>query len=156
VVDHTAWLNSILGIPGLDVPWRMLSLLVLCFFGTGLAFAPLRHAALARTRSSAAQFPDELEPTIDRSFIPTVNTFDPDKINPESFHGFLMSEFVAIVGDARGQIELDQFYTWKSSNGIVFTKEEVAELWESILGSPTAPCSLEKMIEINRIIDEQL
>jgi len=134
----------------------LLALLVLCLFGAGLAFAPLRYGnpRALRILSTPSDWPGE--PTIDRSFIPTVNTFDPDKIDPESFHGFLKSEFVSIVGDARGQIDIDQFFKWKSSYGIIFTKDEVADLWESILGSPTAPCSLEKMIEINRIIDEQL
>ena len=100
-------------------------------------------------------FPPGSSP-ISSSFIPTVNTFDPDKINSESFHGFLKSEFESMSGgDARGKISFIQFYKWKSKNGLVFAEEEVHDLWEDILDEREALCDLERFIKLNFIIDEQ-
>lgn len=91
---------------------------------------------------------------ISKNFIPTV--FDPDRIDPESFHGFLKAEFESMTGgNARGSISFDQFFVWKSKNGLVFAREEIADLWEEVLGERLAVCSLEMMIKINLIIDEQ-
>lgn len=99
---------------------------------------------------------------ITSGFIPTVNTFDPDKIDPESFQGFLKEEFSRVTGSVKVLMSFDQFYAWKSKNGIVLSVEEVHDIWEAILdkgylADPNdAACSLELFIKINLTIDEML
>ena len=96
-------------------------------------------------------------------FIPTVNTFDPDKIPVDSFAWFLKEEFVRVTGsdDAKVQMTFNQFFDWRSTMGTNLTVEELHDLWELVLdqgylANPNeADCSLEMFIKINNVIDEQ-
>ena len=81
--------------------------------------------------------------------------FDPDKISPESFHGFLKENFAAITGDAKGTMSFEQFYKWKQEVGLVYSVDEVADLWENLFTERTARATLKQFIDINFIIDEQ-
>jgi len=81
--------------------------------------------------------------------------FDPDKISPESFHGFLKENFAAITGDAKGTMSFEQFYEWKQGVGLVYAKDEVHDLWENLFTTRDAKCTLKQFIDINFIIDEQ-
>ena len=130
------------------------------------AFRPGLPLRAVRTRVVRAQEGGEFEfvdpnssadgpAAIESGFIPTVNTFDVDKILPESFHGYLKEEFTRITGDARGTCAFSTFYDWKSSHGIVFSREEVQELWAQLFGSPETLADLKNFIDITQIIDEQ-
>ena len=96
-------------------------------------------------------------------FIPTVNTFDPNKIPVDSFAWFLKEEFVRVTGsdDAKIQMTFNQFYDWRSTMGTNLTVEELHDLWELVLdqgylADPNeADCPLEMFIKINNVIDEQ-
>ena len=136
----------------------------LCLCAWTEAFRPSLPLHAVRTRVVRAQEGGEFEfidpnssadGPIESGFIPTVNTFDVDKILPESFHGYLKEEFTRITGDARGTCAFSTFYDWKSSHGIVFSREEVQELWAQLFGSPEAKADLKKFIDITQIIDEQ-
>ena len=81
--------------------------------------------------------------------------FDPDKISPDSFQGFLKENFTSITGDAKGTMSFEQFYKWKQEVGLVYSVEEVADLWENLFTERNARATLKQFIDINFIIDEQ-
>ena len=92
------------------------------------------------------------EAGVQEGFIPT--PFDPDKINPESFQGFLKNEFIALVGDPKtAECSFNQFYEWKSRMGLVFTEEEIKELWVEVHSSDRS-ISLKEFIDFTIRIDE--
>jgi len=93
------------------------------------------------------------EAGVQEGFIPT--PFDADKINPESFQGFLKDEFIGLVqGDPKtAECTFKQFFNWKSRMGLVFTEEEIKELWVEVHSSER-PITLKEFIDFTIRIDE--
>lgn len=87
-----------------------------------------------------------------------------EEIKEESFEGFLRSEFLSIhakenpsLNDENGKpvLDFETFYQWKAKMGIVFEKEEIQELYSTMVGkSDSATVGLMSFIELNKIIDE--
>jgi hypothetical protein len=83
-----------------------------------------------------------------------------EEITEDSFEGFLRAEFMELCSkmdltDDKGKPALDfeSFYTWKAKMGIVFQKEEIQELYDTMVGK-NANVGLMSFIELNKIIDE--
>ena len=79
---------------------------------------------------------------------------NPDEIEADSFEGFLREEFYSILEDSE-LLDFTGFYVWRCKMGIVYSEEEMIDLFTSITQeSGTSGLDLMNFIKINRIIDE--
>lgn len=76
-----------------------------------------------------------------------------NEIIDDSFEGFLKREFLQIASTSK-QINFETFYFWRQKAGIILTKEEVQEIYYSIIHNDKL-CGLMDFITINKIIDEE-
>ncbi len=74
-----------------------------------------------------------------------------DEIEDDSFEGYLKSEFI-FLRSYREKIHFQTFYVWKKGKGLVLTKQEVKDIYNSV--STDEFCDLMQFIKINKIIDE--
>ena len=76
-----------------------------------------------------------------------------DEIIDDSFEGFLKREFLKIATSNK-KINFQTFYFWRKKAGIILTKEEVEQIYYSIVENDNL-CGLMDFITINKIIDEE-
>lgn len=76
-----------------------------------------------------------------------------EEIIDDSFEGFLRREFLQLAPTSK-QINFETFYFWRQKAGIILTKEEVQEIYYSIIDNDKL-CGLMDFITINKIIDEE-
>ena len=79
---------------------------------------------------------------------------NPDEIDADSFEGFLREEYLTILEDNE-LLDFTGFYVWRHKMGIVYSEDEMADLFTSIIEDAGAPgLDLMNFIKINRIIDD--
>tara|TARA_A100001015_G_scaffold199467_1_gene222685 strand:- start:2068 stop:2661 length:594 start_codon:yes stop_codon:yes gene_type:complete len=74
-----------------------------------------------------------------------------EEIEEDSFEGFLRNEFNKITNNKL--LEFDDFFTWRTKMGIILTKEEVKNIFDTIAVEKNE-CTLMEFITINKVIDE--
>ena len=76
-----------------------------------------------------------------------------DEIIDDSFEGFLKREFLLLAPSSK-KINFQTFYFWRKKAGIILTKEEVEQIYYTIVDKGNL-CGLMDFITINKIIDEE-
>lgn len=76
-----------------------------------------------------------------------------NEIIDDSFEGFLKREFLQIASINK-EINFETFYFWRQKAGIILTKQEVHDIYYSIITYGKL-CGLMDFITINKIIDEE-
>ena len=75
-----------------------------------------------------------------------------EDIKEESFEGYLRTHFMVIKNN-NNKVHFHRFYVWRKYIGTVLTKEELLEIFNTIVGKDNE-CDLMNFILLNKIIDE--
>ena len=76
-----------------------------------------------------------------------------EEIKEETFEGFLRDEFKEIPKKISSLVHFEEFYEWRKKAGIVLSKDEVRDYFETVVGEHPH-CDLMQFIHINYLIDE--
>jgi len=74
-----------------------------------------------------------------------------DDIQEDSFEGYLRTHYRKL-NVTNGTIDFETFYDWRVTVGTLLEKDEVSEIFDSVVDKK---CNLLNFILINKIIDEQ-
>lgn len=76
-----------------------------------------------------------------------------EDILPDTFEHYLLSHF-KIIKDFDDTITFERFYNWRKTIGTFYNKDELKQLFFSII-YPSNVCDIRQFIIINKIIDEK-
>ena len=97
----------------------------------------------------------DYEALIQRNNVPKAPTI-PEEIVKDSFEGYLRSEFNSLLEEGKEQLDFTSFYMWRHKMGIVYSEQEMINLFNNIVEEEGKGSGLTLMgfIKMNKIIDE--
>jgi hypothetical protein len=97
----------------------------------------------------------DYEALMQRNNVPKAPTI-PEEIVKDSFEGYLRSEFNSLLEEGKEQLDFTSFYMWRHKMGIVYSEQEMINLFNNIVEEEGKGSGLTLMgfIKMNKIIDE--